>query len=213
MNLSSSLKVLVIVLLLSLHSSLYFKLIRNEEKCIYEEIYSDTTIVVVYKLLNTFPFINAKEDETKISFTVRNEENNEQLFEFKEKAGNAKFSFHIPEFAKIAICSLSNYDPWFKASEELDLKLLIHTNLDEVDLDAATNKEFKGLNEELSKIKSEFGRIKAIQKAEQSQEEKFTEVQQSTSTVIMLISALQILIVVILGFVQIKIVKRMLNSM
>lgn len=213
MQSTSTLKLLVIILLSSLHNSLFFKLSKNEQKCIYEEVYSDTTIVAVYKILTLFPFIATKDEDAKITFYVMNEETNEQLFLFKEKSTNGKFSFHISEYTKIAICVQSDYELWFNSTEEIDLKIVIHTNLDEVDQNAATNKEFKDLNEELNKIKSEFGRIKAIQKAEQNQEEKFTEVQQSTSNTIMIISGLQILVVIVLGFVQIKIVKRMLNNM
>lgn len=205
------LKTVLIILLANMGSSLFIKIEKGNEKCLYEEVFYDSTIVVVYEVLNNFSFINSQPSDVKLQFFIKNEDSNDTIFTFDELLSKGKFSFHVSDSRNILICLTSSYKPWFTSGNDLDVKILFHTNFDEVDQNAATNKEFETLNVELTKSKGELNKISAMQRAEKSQEEKFTEYQQSTSSSILYISIIQILLVLVLGILQIKLVKRLFN--
>lgn len=203
----------VLILLANLSNSLYLKINKDTEKCLYEEVFNDSTMIVLYDILNNFAFINTQPNDVKIQFYIKNEDSNDTLFTFDELQNKGKISFHLKDSRNILICFKTNYNPWFTNGDELDIKIQIHTSFDEIDETAAKNKEFEGLNAEISKTKNEISKIVAMQKAEKSQEERFTDSQQSTSNSILYISVIQILLVLVLGFLQIKLVKRLFNSM
>ncbi|UYV62526.1 TMED4 [Cordylochernes scorpioides] len=181
---------LFILLIAYFHSShsLYFHIAETERKCFIEEI-PDDTLVVGYPQIGMHVEVRDPEDKIMLS---------------KVYSAEGQFSFNSITPGEHVICLMSNSTKWFRGSQ-LRVHLDIQVGEHAVDYGNVAQKE--KLTELQLRVRQLLDQVEDITKEQNYQrfrEERFRQTSESTNQRVLWWSVIQTLILVCMGFLQMR---------
>lgn len=202
------LQLFLILLCINISTQLYFHIEKGIQKCFHDDFYSDTTVIIEYRVLTNLGSIEEIDYPAgKIIFSIIEDKTEKQLFEFREQHIRGKFSFHLNEGAKVLICIDSLYSPWFRDNQYLEVSYQVNTSEDKVDKDTATEKEFSGVENKIHELLKMCSEVEEMQTDQIQAEDNFSDSQISNSSSIIIFTIIQLVIILIAGvfeFINIK---------
>jgi hypothetical protein len=196
---------LVTLALISLTEGLYFHIQEGERKCFIEEIPDDTLVVGNYKCQlfdpNTGGFMPSSPG-IGMHVQVHDPDDKQILSKVYSSEGKFTFTSHTP--GEHVICLYSNSTSWF-AGSQLRVHLDIQVGESAVDYQHVAQKE--KLSELQLRVRQLLDQVEQITKEQNYQryrEERFRTTSESTNSRVLWWSLAQTLILVGMGFWQMK---------
>ena len=176
-----------------LSRALYF----GKEKCFYDNYYSQMNIVITYKILDKD--IKVTPGKTLFRIYVNGVEKLEAFKMFYGTKLHGKFSYNIEESDKYKICISSLDKELFNNKEFLHMEFKIQSSDELYDENSANAKDFKKVNDTMTKLNSKVDSIEYMQKYQLEVEDEFSEKQIHSSSRMAVLSVCQIVIICLVG--------------
>ena len=188
---------IIFILYISSISCLERSLYLGKERCFYDNYYTSMNIVITYKILDKDVQV-PKASETPFRITLQSE--NGQYFKtFYGTKLTGKFAYSFEESDKYKICIISTDKDLYKNKKFLLLQFRVQSNDELYDENSANAKDFKKVNDTMTKLNSKVDSIEYMQKYQLEVEDEFSEKQIHSSSRMAILSVCQIVIICVVG--------------
>lgn len=191
--------------LAKISESLYFHISETERKCFIEEIPDETTVLVHYKVELFDPRTNGfmrSQPGIGMHVEVKDPEDKVILSRVYSAEGRLSFTSHIP--GEHVLCLYSNSSKWVGGTQ---LRVHFDIQVGEQTIDYAQVAQQEKLPELHLRIRQLLGQLDQIMKEQNYQryrEERFRATSESTNQRVFWWSISQVVVLVCLGFWQMK---------
>ncbi|XP_016939679.1 transmembrane emp24 domain-containing protein eca [Drosophila suzukii] len=195
------------LLLCALHSAcgLYFHISETERKCFIEEVPDETTVIVNYKVELYDPRSNGFMPSSPgigMHVEVRDSDDKIVLSRVYSSQGRISFTSHTP--GEHVICMYSNSTAWFSGAQ---LRVHLDIQVGEHAIDYANVAQKEKLTELQLRIRQLLDQVEQITKEQNYQryrEERFRHTSESTNSRVLWWSLAQTVVLVCMGFWQMR---------
>lgn len=183
---------------------LYFYLSRGENRCFYDEFYSEVVVMMRFKILDTNISL-MKKNENRVKISIEGIDNKKIAFRFKTEKIIGKFSQAIEKTGHYKICVTSDDDDLFAKKDKVKFQLSIDTDQDDFEETEGVvkNKDFDLVDQKMKKLVKKANEIDKMQQFQMETEDDFSNTQMDNSNRIVTMTICQIVIVMIIGLWQI----------
>ena len=189
--------ILIFVIYICSISCLSRALYLGQERCFYDNYYTNMNIVITYKILDKdvqLPRTN------QMLFRVTLQSDNGEYFKtFYGSKLTGKFSYNFEDSDKYKICIVSYDKELYKNKRFLYLQFKIQSNDELYDENSAKAKDFQIVNDTMTKLNSKVDSIEYMQKYQLEVEDKFSNKQINSSSRLAFLSICQIVVICLVG--------------
>ena len=209
---------------LFLFFSIFFLILQNiscitrnlkylEEKCILNDFYSKSNIIITFNATE----LNFKEQEIKAPrfiINIYNKKLNKLKQSFETKKTSGKFSYNVKKTGHYKICIIAKDKSLFGQKDYIFYDLNIETSIEvkQKVSETASFKQFDKVNTKFEFIKDKVEQVENMQLMSNSLEKNFSKTQINISTRIVIISIIQIVIIFSVGIYHVYALKKMFKD-
>ena len=184
-----------------------------EEKCILNDFYSKSNIIITFNATEG----NFKEQEIQdplFIINIYNKKANKLKKSFETKKTFGKFSYNVKKTGHYKICIIAKDKNMFKQKNFIIYDLNIETSIEvkQKVSETANFKQFDKVNTKMEFIKDKVEQVENMQLMSNSLENNFSKTQINISTRIVIISIIQIVIIFSVGVYNVYALKKMFKD-
>ena len=192
-------------------------MIRNlkylEEKCILNDFYSKSNIIITFNATEG----NFKEQEIqgpRFIINIYNKKLNKLKQSFETKKTFGKFSYNVKKTGHYKICIIAKDKNLFEQKNFIIYDLKIETSIEvkQKVSETANFKQFDKVNTKFDFIKDKVEQVENMQLMSNSLENSFSKTQIKISTRIVIISIIQIVIIFCVGIYHVYALKKIFKD-
>ena len=203
--------IILFILFFSYISSLSRSLYLDQERCFYDNYYTNMNLIINYKILDKDVIIPAS-SKNVFKIYIKGIEKLEAFKMFYWNKLSGKFSHNIEVSDKYKICIYTQDKDLFKNKKFLYLQFQIQNLDDTYDPDTAKGKDFQIVNETMTKLNGKVETIEQMQKYQLDLEDKFSKVQINSSSRLAILSFCQIIIICLVGIFHVIYLRRIFKD-
>lgn len=193
------------LLILHVSSALYFHIAETEKKCFIEEIPDETMVVGNYKVELHDPRTGGfMPSGPGIGMHVEIRDPDDKIILSKVYSAEGRFTFTSQTPGEHVICLYSNSTKWFSGSQ---LRVHLDIQVGEHAIDYANVAQKEKLSELQLRVRQLLDQVEQVSKEQNYQryrEERFRTTSESTNTRVLWWSMLQTVILLVMGFWQMR---------
>mmetsp|Transcript_22974 Transcript_22974/g.25510 ORF Transcript_22974/g.25510 Transcript_22974/m.25510 type:complete len:217 (-) Transcript_22974:55-705(-) len=209
---------LALAMCLVLHAEgMYFHITEGKQRCFIEEVPEDTLVMATYHSADykkTTPAGDHRAQNnprTVIKISVLDPDGELLVSHDAEKTGRVAFT--SPAGGEHKICVLTNTSSWFGQTRTFRFKMQVHYGEHATDYkEVAKQEHLSAIEVEIRKLNDKIRDIRAEQEYQQTREEQFRNVSESTNGRVMWFSIFQTVILFLSGLWQIANLKSFFKS-
>jgi len=199
------LRLFIAALYFSCSSALYFHIAETEKKCFIEEIPDETMVVGNYKVELHDPRTGGfMPSGPGIGMHVEIRDPDDKIILSKVYSAEGRFTFTSQTPGEHVICLYSNSTKWFSGSQ---LRVHLDIQVGEHAIDYANVAQKEKLSELQLRVRQLLDQVEQVSKEQNYQryrEERFRTTSESTNTRVLWWSMLQTVILLVMGFWQMR---------
>jgi hypothetical protein len=198
-------------------NSIYFMITKGSTKCFFEEFYKNNIVSLRYNTLEELHEEGEHEHTPIFTFTLYNLDKEKEVDSLQGINPSGKVNFIISENASYSFCVSPRRDAKvFEHTEIIKLSITldnIEENSEEKDFsNVPKNKDVEKINKRADKMHKHILDFMKTQNYQINKEEQFIERQNANSSVIIYMTAIQIIILFILTIWQVSSFKNLFKE-
>ena len=184
-----------------------------EEKCIFNNFYSKSNIIITFNVTEG-NFKEYKIEDSRFIINIYSKNTNKLRQSFETKKTYGKFSYNVGKTENYKICIIGKDLMTFGEKKYIIFDFNIETNIEvkQKISESADFKEFDKINIEIQSLKNKVEEIGNMQELSNSLENNFSKTQINISTRIVIISIIQIIIILSTGVFNIYALKKIFKD-
>ena len=209
----SSNKILLIFLSFINISCLSRALYPAQERCFYDNYYTNMNIIIRYKILDQD--INVPSSNKKNLFTIyiQSTQYIDKYYSFFGTKLSGKFSHNIDVSDKYKICIISKDKDIFQNKKFLYLQFQIQLNEEMKDTSkSALRKDFQVVDDTMNSINTKVDNIENMQGYQMKIEDNFSEKQINSNSRLVVLSLCQIVVICLVGIYHVIYLRRIFKD-